>query len=389
MPEKSERLRKLPPYVFAVIADRLRQLQIAGKDIIRLDIGDPDMPPPEHVVEAVAESARQPGNHGYSGYKGTASFREAVAVYYQTRFSVKINPETQVLPLLGSKEGIVNLCLAYLEPGAVSLTPDISYPAYAMGTMLAHGDIHWLPLSAETGYLPEFGSVKSEVVRSAKLLWLNYPNNPTGAIADRDFYGRAVDFCNRNDLLLASDNPYVDVTFDGYSAPSALEVDGALDCSVEFISFSKTYNMAGWRLGAAVGSAEAIKTLLQVKSNIDSGHFKAVYDAGIAALKTPHSWIEERNCVYQNRRDRVMAALPEIGLEAEKPCASLYVWAKVLHGDALGYIDRALDEAHVSLAPGSAYGPGGDGYIRLSLGTPDARLDEALARLKTWYANGR
>jgi len=386
-PPAAERIRTLPPYPFAVLNQRVRALQQAGKDIIRLDIGSPDMPPPEAVTETLYASAQRPDRHGYAGYKGTAGFREAIAAYYQRRFGVTLDPETEVLPLLGSKEGIVNLALAYISPGDVVLTPAISYPAYAAGAHLAGGEAIFLPVSEKDGYLPDFTAIRPADAARAKLLWVNYPNNPTGSVADLDFYTQAVEFCRRNNLILASDNPYVDVTFDGYVAPSALQADGAKDCAVEFMSFSKTYNMAGWRLGAAVGNAEAIRNLLVVKSNVDSGHFHAVYDAGIVALQTPQAWIDERNGIYQRRRDRILAVLPEIGLKAYKPAGSLYVWARVEDGDGGAYAEAALEAASVVIAPGLIYGEAGRQYLRFSVGVPDDHLDEALERLKRWFAS--
>ena len=388
MPVLSERLETLPPYVFQVISQQLRDMQKQGIDVIRIDIGSPDMPPADFVVDALEESARHPGHHGYSGYTGIPAFRQAVARYYKKRFDVDLNPDTEVLPLIGSKEGIVNLSLAYLAKGDIALVPAIGYPSYEMGTRLAQADFATVPMPPENGFLLDVSAIPAAVLQKAKLLWCNYPNNPTGMVADLDFYNQLVQFCADNDILLASDNPYVDITFDGYEAPSALQAENAKAHTVEFMSFSKTYNMAGWRLGAAVGNAEALANLLTVKSNMDSGHFKAIYDAGIIALdQTEQSWLDERNAVYQRRRDKVMEALPHIGLEAETPKATLYVWAKVLDMDALEYVDKARTEAHVSVAPGAAYGPGGDGYVRLSLSVPDARLDEAIERLIKWYNN--
>jgi LL-diaminopimelate aminotransferase len=346
------------------------------------------MPPPNVVVEELAHSAWNPNNHGYSGYRGIASFRQAMARYYQSRFGVSVDPEREVLPLIGSKEGIVNLCIAYLDPGDIALVPDVGYPSYAMGARLAGAEIHWLPIEEDGDFLPDIRLIPPDVARRAKLLWVNYPNNPTGATAEADFYQQAVDFCCTNDILLVSDNPYVDVVFDGYRAGSALQVQDAKDCIIELISFSKTYNMGGWRLGAAVGNAEALKRLLHVKSNMDSGHFKPVYEAGIAALEqTPQEWLDERNRIYQSRRDRLLAALPEMGLTAHKPKGSIYVWARVLEGDGGVYAEEVLANAHVSIAPGAAYGPGGTQYVRFSLGVPDDRFDLALDRLKSWYAS--
>ncbi len=388
MPIPATRLKTLPPYPFALLNARTRELKIQGHDVIGLDIGSPDMPPPDCVIDALNRSAREAGNHGYSGYKGTPAFRSAIADYYQQRFGVTLDPEQQIVPLLGSKEGIVNLSLAYLDQGDAALVPDVSYPSYTMGARLAGAGFHYLPVDAEGGYLPDFDTVPTSALQNAKLLWVNYPNNPTGATAELDFYQRAVDFCNEHDLLLASDNPYVEVTYDGYVAGSALQAQNAMNCTIEFISFSKSHNMAGWRLGAAVGSTEAINTLLQVKTNVDSGHFRPIYDAGIVALEqVSRQWIEQRNAIYQRRRDHILATLPQIGLSAQKTKGSLYVWAHVENGDGGSYAEAALVRAHVSVAPGQMYGPGGVNYIRISLGISDERLEEALDRLKSWYAS--
>jgi LL-diaminopimelate aminotransferase len=388
VPAQAERLNRLPPYIFAVLDQRLQEMLSKGLDVIRLDIGSPDMPPPNVVIEELTHSAWNPNHHGYSGYRGIPAFRQAVARYYQSRFGVALDPEREVLPLIGSKEGIVNLCLAYLDGGDVALVPDVGYPSYSMGARLAGANIHWLPICEENNFLPDVRSVPADVAQQAKLVWVNYPNNPTGATADGDFYQMMVDFCRAYDILLASDNPYVDVVFDGYRAGSALQASEAQSCTVEFMSFSKTYNMGGWRLGAAVGNADALKKLLHVKSNMDSGHFRPIYEAGIAALEqTSQEWLDERNRIYQSRRDRLLAVLPEIGLSAQKPKGSLYVWARVKGGDSQAYVEEALTRAYVSIAPGAAYGPGGTEYVRLSVGVPDDRFDLALDRLKSWYAS--
>lgn len=386
MPVPAQRLSNLPTYVFASIGDRIRSMQQAGVKVIRLDIGSPDAPPPMDVVEALHAAAAKPGNHGYAGYRGLPAFREAVARYYQRRFGVTVNPNTEVLPLIGSKEGIVNLCLAYLDRGDLALIPDVGYPSYMQGVRLSGAEIGWVPVRPENNYEVDFDAIPAEQ-RRAKLIWVNYPNNPTGAVVGLDFYEKAVAFCRENDMLLASDNPYCEVTFDGYVAPSALQVAGAKDVTLEFVSLSKSHNMAGWRLGAAVGSAQAVETLLKIKSNIDSGHFNAIYMAGVHALdNTPQSWIEERNQSYQRRRDQLIEALPYIGLTADTPKASLYIWAKPTKISATQYVEEALTEAHVSLAPGDAYGPGGNDYIRFSVGVTDEEFAQALEQLKAWYA---
>lgn len=386
IPAPSARLQSLPPYIFATISQRIGRMQAEGLDVIRLDIGSPDLPPGDHVTAALAASAAQPGNHGYAGYRGTASFRQAVARYYQKRFGVTLDPETEVLPLLGSKEGIVNLMMAYLEEDSIVLVPSIGYPAYAMGARLVGAQVCYVPMPEENNFLLDLDAIDPNTWDLAKLLWINYPNNPTGVAADLDYYASVVEQCREHQVLLASDNPYCDVTFDGYIAPSVLQVPGAKQQTVEFMSFSKSFNMAGWRLGAAVGSATALKQLLNVKSNIDSGHFKAVYDAGIAAIDdTPEDWFIERNAIYERRRDMLLTALPEVGLSARPSIGTLYVWAKVEHMPASTYVERALTEALVSIAPGAAYGPGGEGYVRLSLSVADERVEEGIERLKNWY----
>lgn len=386
MPKSATRLNRLPPYVFVTISQRVQELTHSGHDVIRMDIGSPDMPPPPNVIETLQKSTAQPDKHGYSGYRGVASFRQAVADYYAARHRVQLDPETEVLPLLGSKEGVVNLALAYVDSGDAALVPEIGYPAYEMGTRLAGGDVIYAPMPQECDYLIDFERILPEDANRANVLWINYPNNPTGALANRAFYNQAMEFCQQHDILLASDNPYIEVTYDNKPPISVLQADCAKDHAIEFMSFSKTYNMAGWRLGAAVGSSEAIKRLLHIKSNMDSGHFKPIYEAGIAALRdTSQLWITERNAIYQQRRDQLLAILPEIGLRAIKPGGAMYIWARVLNGDGDDYTQNALDNAHISIAPGSAYGPAGKQFVRFSLSIDDARLSEAIDRLKHWH----
>ncbi len=386
MSRPADRLAHLPAYPFAIINQRVRQLTQQGIDVISLDVGSPDMPPPEFVIEALSRAAHQPNKHGYSGYKGAPEFRRAVADYYQRRFGVALDPEKEVLPLLGSKEGIVNLCLAYLDRGDLALVPEVSYPAYSMGAYMAGAEVYWVPVDEQ--FLPILDAIPTDVLKRAKLLWVNYPNNPTGATVDLEFYQRAAAFCAKYDILLASDNPYFEVTYDGYIAGSALQVTDFKPFTIEFISMSKSHNMAGWRLGAAVGSAEAITNLLQIKSNIDSGHFLAIYEAGAAALnETPQSWIDARNAVYQRRRDLILSRMNRIGLTAAPPKGSLYVWAKTHAGTGQDYVEGALNNAHVSFAPGSMYGPGGTDYVRISVGVPDDQLAVALDRLEKWQRN--
>ncbi|HLY28763.1 MAG TPA: aminotransferase class I/II-fold pyridoxal phosphate-dependent enzyme [Aggregatilineales bacterium] len=385
LPRRAYRLDHLPPYGFAVLGQRIQDMTAVGKDVIRLDIGSPDLPPSEAVIEAFKRSASNPHHYQYGSYRGDPAFREAVAAYYKRRFGVELDPFHEILPLIGSKEGLVNLAVAYIDRGDAAIVPSIAYPAYMMGTIMAGGSVIDMPLDPDNGYLPDFDAIKGDLSH-AKLLWINYPNNPTGAVADLAFYERAAAFCREHNLLLCSDNPYCEIVFDGYQAPSALQAAGAKDCTVEFMSVSKTYNLAGVRLGACVGNAEAIHNLLNVKSNIDSGHWKAIYDAATYAINnTSQSWIDERNLRYQARRRRILDTLPHIGLEAFESPATLYVWARVPDGDDESYARAALEEAEVALTPGTIYGIAGAGYVRISLTMPEERLDAALARLRDWY----
>lgn len=383
----SERLTRVPPYAFAVLGKRVAQLNAEGHDVIRLDMGSPDLPPPPQVIEALAQSARDPACHGYAGYTGKPVLRQAFADYYQRRFGVSLDPATEVLPLIGSKEGLVNLSLAWLDPGDVVLVPDPGYPIYAMGALLAGAIPHTVQLTAEQRFLPDLDSVPQDVLNKARLLWINYPNNPTGAVATLGDLERIVAFCCKHDLLLCSDNPYADVTFDDFLPPSVLQVEGAREIAVEFNSLSKLYNMAGWRVGVCVGNAAVVDALVRVKSNIDSGIFHPIQDAACVALnEVPDQWIRARNEVYRRRRDQVLEALPHIGLEAEPPSAALYVWARVLDGDDEAYVQGALEAAFVSITPGRMYGDAGRGYVRFSLVTDEGRLGIALNRLIQWYA---
>ena len=384
----AKRIQNLPNYPFVAIGRRVQELKDQGVKVIRMDMGSPDLPPPPAVIETMTNAIADPDMHGYSGYRGIPRFRQAVADYYKRRFGVDIDPETQVLPLLGSKEGIVNLMLALLSPGDGVLVPSLSYPAYAMGTILSEADVMTIPMRAEHHFLPQLDDVSANQREKAKMLWLNFPNNPTSTFCDLSYYEQAVKFCRENNILLGSDNAYLEIVFDqDEPAPSVLQVQGATDVAVEFLTFSKTYNMAGWRLGAAVGNAQAIAALLKVKSNMDSGHFKAIYEAGITALQTPDSWLKERNARYAARRDMILAAAEDIHLHIENPPqGTLYVWGKVVGMSDQAYAQRAMDEAGVSTAPGSMYGKDGEGYIRLSLGVKEPDLEEAIDRLRQTFA---
>ncbi len=380
----ASRLENVPMYVFAAHGARLKKLQAEGLDIIRLDIGEPDAPPPAFIIEELAASAHNPKHHGYAGYGGTPELKKAIADYYRRRFGVELDPGPEVLPLLGSKEGLANIALAWLDPGDLAIVPDPGYPTYQMGAKMAGAFVHFTPLEQRLGWLPDLQAIPADAARRARLMWICFPNNPIGSVAPMSFYAEAVAFCREHDILLCSDLPYADVCFEGYRAPSVLEVPGAKDVVLEFNSLSKSHHMAGWRVGMAVGNAVAVKALLQIKSNVDSGIFRPVQDAATTALNADDTWMAERNAQYQRRRDRVLETVRAMGMEADTPKASLYVWAKVPEGyTSMGLADKILLATGVSITPGDAYGPSGAGYVRISIGQEDRLLDEALQRMRT------
>lgn len=388
----AERIRDLEDYPFVKISDAVTKLQKQGKNIIRLDMGSPDMPPPPAVREMLAKQTMLADGHGYTGYRGSAKFRQAVARYYKRLFDVDLDPDTEILPLIGSKEGLVNMALAAISPGDVSLVTALGYPAYVMGTKLAGGEVYTVNAPEDNHFLPIYEEIPAEIARRARILWLNYPNNPTGALASVRDYTNALEFCRKQDTLLISDNPYFEVVFDGQKvATSVLQAPNAKDHAVEFMSLSKSHNMAGWRLGACVGNAEAVAALLRVKSNMDSGHFNPIYEAGIEALdNTPDEWMQERNAIYQERRDMLIESMHRMGLTLKTiPKGALYMWAIVNSGDDEAYCHDALHEAGVSVTPGSVYGEAGKGYVRFSLVTPQERMAEAIERIAAWQAKLR
>ena len=378
----ADRVQNLPPYVFAVAQKRIGALKAQGVDVIDLGIGSPDLNPPQFIIDEMYRSANQPGNHGYAGYYGTPALRKAIASYYQRRFGVELNPETEVRPLIGSKEGLANMALAFVDPGDIVLASDPGYPTYRMGAQMAGGETYGMPILEENDYLVDFDKIPADVARKATLMWLDYPNNPTGEVAPKEFLAKAIDFAREYDIVICYDNPYCDLTYDGYVAPSILELPGAKDVAVEFNSLSKTYNMAGWRVGMAVGNAQAIQALTVVKTNIDSGIFKPLQDASVVALTGDQSWVAERNMIYQRRRDVVMEWLPRIGMSARPPKGALYVWAKVPAGTTCeAFAADVLEHAGVWMTPGTAFGSNGAGYVRLSLCMPEERLREAGERV--------
>jgi LL-diaminopimelate aminotransferase len=351
-----------------------------------MDIGSPDLPPAPDIVTALIESAENPNHHGYAPFGGTPGFRRAVAMHYERRFGVSLDPESEVLGLIGSKEGLFHIAQAYINPGDVALVPDPGYPVYSSASLFAGGEVVAMPLTEENGFLPDFSALSEGVLRRAKLMWLNYPNNPTGATADLGFFDQAVALCQEHGILLCHDAPYTEVCFDDYRAPSLMQVAGARQIAVEFNSLSKSHNMAGWRLGMAVGNAAALEALFTLKSQADTSHFRAVIDAGEYALRADQSWLQTRNETYRERRDMVVDAVRQAGLSATPPKAALYVWAGLPPDtrSSAEYCRAMLEEIHVSITPGVAFGAAGEGYVRLSLGTATERVREAMERVAAW-----
>jgi LL-diaminopimelate aminotransferase len=379
----ASRIANLPPYLFAEADRQIAAKRAAGFDVVSLGIGDPDLPTPSWILEELHRTVELPENHRYPEYYGLPELRRAMSAWYGERFGVKLDPDKEVVPLIGSKEGIAHIAWAFIDPGDVALVPDPAYPVYAIGTMLAGGTPHLLPLLPENGFLPDLDGIPAAVLDKTKLLWINYPNNPTSAIAPEGFFEKVVRFATKHNLLVCHDNAYSDVTYDGYKPISFLEVPGAKEVGVEFHSLSKSYNMTGWRIGMMVGNASAVAALGRIKTNLDSGIFQAVQYAGIAALTGDQSWMAERNMTYQRRRDLVVSTLRDIGMDATPPKASLYIWARVPKGEtSLSFSLKVLDELAVWVTPGVGFGPSGEGFFRISLTTPDNRLEEAMMRLR-------
>jgi len=376
----AKRIESLPPYLFASLDRKLAAKRAEGVDVISLGVGDPDMPTPEHVVEAMRDAVADPATHRYPSYYGSIEFRSAVAAWYGRRFGVELDPETEVMALIGSKEGIGHVAFAYVDPGDEALVPDPGYPVYAASARLAGGTAVSLPATADRGFVPDLS--QAAVSERTKTMWLGFPANPTAAVADLTTLEEAVAFSRAHDVRLLHDAAYCEITFDGYVAPSVLQVPGAKDVALEFGSTSKSYNMTGWRIGWAVGSAEAIEALGVVKTNLDSGQFTAVQRAAIAALEGPQDHLDELRAIYQRRRDLVVGTLNELGWSLKPPLGSCYVWAPVPEGEtSVRFADRLLDDVGVFVAPGNGYGDLGEGYVRFSLTVPDDRLSEAMERI--------
>jgi LL-diaminopimelate aminotransferase len=381
----SDRLGKLAPYPFVEISRIIAEKRAAGADVVTFGIGDPDIPTPQPIIDKLLEASQDPPNHRYPETDGLPEVRRAIAHWYEQRFGVKLDPDKEVLPLIGAKEGIGHAAFCFLDPGDVALIPDPAYPVYGVGTMFAGAESHIMPLYEKNGWLPELDAIPGPVADAAKLMWLNYPNNPTSAVATHEDLAAAVAYCREKDIALLHDAAYSEVGYEGYRATSCMQVEGAKDVSLEFHSLSKTYNMTGWRFGMAVGNADMIRALFQIKANLDSGIPQAIQQMAIEALTGPQDCVDSNVAIYQRRRDRVVKALRTLGLTVDVPRASLYIWARVPEGFTSAELAaRLLEETDIVVTPGSSYGKFGEGYIRLSLTTPDEQVEKGCQRLERW-----
>jgi LL-diaminopimelate aminotransferase len=381
----ADRLARLPEHFFAALNQRLATLQAAGRDLIHLDVGSPDLPPPDEVVAALQRLAADPEAHGYQSHRWPETYRQAWRRLYTRQYRVELNPQREITPLIGSKEGIFHLTMALINPGDVVLIPDPGYLTYTRAALLAGGEPYFVRLDAKTSFLPALDAIPGEIARRARLLWLNYPNNPTGATATREFFAEALAFGQHHGILVCHDAAYAQVTFDGYRAPSLLELPGALAAGLEFNTLSKSHNMAGWRVGAALGNAGAIEALFKMKTHADSAHFLPVIQAAALALETDEEWLDSRNAIYQRRRDVLVQGLRRLGFDVQTPLASLYVWCPTPAGiNSFEFATRLLEQTGVSVTPGVVFGGGGEGFIRISITAPLARLQEAIFRMEEW-----
>jgi LL-diaminopimelate aminotransferase len=379
----AKRMELIPPYLFAELDKKKANAIAKGIDVINMGIGDPDMPTPDHIIESMRKFVGDPETHNYPPYEGTKNFREAVAKFYQTRFNVELDPEKEVLSLIGSKEGLAHIHLAYVDPGDYNLVPDPAYPVYKVTTHFAGGIPYIMPLIEENDYLPDLDKIPSDIADKSKLMFLNYPNNPTGAIATLEFFEKAVHFAKKHDILICHDLAYSEMAYDGYKAPSFLEVKGAKDVCIEFNSLSKTYNMTGWRLGMAVGNAEAVQALGRLKNNIDSGVFKAVQYAGIDALLGSQDNVDKMNKIYEKRRDLMTEGLKKLGWNIKPIKATFYMWVPVPQGySSTEFSTLLLEKAGIIVPPGIGYGEYGDKYFRIALTASEERIKEAIKRME-------
>ena len=381
----AQRIDKVPPYLFVEISRKIAKKKAEGINVISFGIGDPDLETPPRVVDELRQTALDPVNHRYPETDGLPEYRKAVSDWYRRRFGVSLDSDKEILPLIGAKEGIGHASFCFIDPGDIALVPDPGYPVYSVGTWFSGGECHWMPLKEENGWVPDLTAIPGDVAKRAKVIWLNYPNNPTGAVVESDYLKEVVQFAKEFDIAVMYDAAYTEVAFDGYRPISFMEIPGAIDVGLEFHSLSKSYNMTGWRLGSAVGNQDMIEALMVIKSNLDSGVPNAVQYMGIEALKISDDEIEARNMIYQQRRDKVVSALEKMGLEVTSPKAGLYVWAKVPVGyTSAQFAEILLEERDVVVTAGNGYGPSGEGYIRLSLTISESDLSEGLDRLEGW-----
>jgi LL-diaminopimelate aminotransferase len=376
----ASRMSNLPPYLFARIDEMKAEQQRKGVDIIDLGVGDPDLPTPAHIVESICKAAKDPDNHHYPSYAGMPAYRSAVADWYRQRFGVTLDAGKEVLALMGSKDGITHIGEAFVNPGDYVLAPSPGYPGYYTGTLFSEGKVHEMPLLNENKFLPVLDNIPKKIANAAKLMFINYPNNPTAAVAPLSFYREVADFAADYNIVVVSDNPYSEIAFDGYRAPSFLEAKGAMEVGVEMHSLSKTYNMTGWRIGMAVGNADIIAGLGRVKTNVDSGVFNAVQHAAITALSGPQDCVKDACKIYQERRDLLVKGLQGLGFDVPLPKATFYVWMPVK--DCMGFSGRLLTEAGIVATPGVGFGSSGEGYVRFAITRPVARIQEAIERMR-------
>ena len=381
----AKRMEELPPYLFVEISRKIAEKRAKGEEVISFGIGDPDFPTPTHIIDRLCQAAQDPVNHRYPETEGLPELRQAIAGWYKQRFDVILDVDKEVLPLVGAKEGIVHIALCFIDPGDIALIPDPAYPPYSRGTLLAGGRPYYLPLTEKHNFLPDLEAIPTNVLKEARLLWLNYPNNPTGAVADLSLFNRVVKLARQYEIAICHDAAYTEVAFDNYQPASFMQAEGASEVGIEFHSLSKGYNMTGWRIGMAVGNAEMIDALSRVKSNLDSGIPQAIQYAAIEALTGPQDSIKEQNAKYQRRRDLVIDKLNSMGFEASYPKGGLYIWAKVPKGyTSVEFTNDLLEQVGVVVTPGVGYGKNGEGYVRLSLTIPDVSLVKGLSRLAGW-----
>lgn len=381
----SSRLDQLKPYVFVEISRIIAQKRKEGIEVVTFGIGDPDIPTPQPLIDRLIQAAREPSNHRYPETDGLPELRRAIATWYRQKFSVELDADTEVLPLIGAKEGIAHIALSFLDPGDIALVPDPAYPVYSVGTMFAGAQAHIMPLTEQNNWLPDLAAIPPRVAEKAKVIWLNYPNNPTGAVANQDYYRDVVAFARRYDIAVLHDAAYSEVVYDSYRAPSFMEFSGAKEVGIEIHSLSKCFNMTGWRVGMAVGNSDIIKALFKIKSNLDSGIPQAIQEMAIEAFTGNQRYISENNITYQARRDRLIDVLTNLGLQVVPPKAGLYIWARIPEGyTSSTFAASLLEDTAIVVTPGSSYGQYGEGYIRLSLTTPDHMVEEGIKRLESW-----